>query len=245
MFLKINKHLAVKKNGEQMNENNYICQMREFEVIQYDFLGLHLQEPISLIYNWLVAILCMMWFQNLRPVNESVQNWRYFFLVFSITSLFAGLAHSFYYYTGIYGKMPHWIGGIIAGYFAGKGMLALLDESKNKGLLLLFLKIKFALNIILAISLVSFLFVILDSALTYIIYCVGISVFLIKKGQKELRLFIYGVVISFMGAMSFLFKLDLSTYFNREDFSHVFILISLIFFYLAVRKIEEKAIVQK
>ncbi len=225
-----------------MKENDYICGMREFEVIHYDFLGLHLQEPIALLYNWLVAILCLFWFLKLKPVNESVINWRYFFLVFSITSLFAGLAHSLYYYTGIYGKMPHWIGGIIAGYFAGKGMVALMVKSKASRYLTLFLNFKMLLNSILAISLVSFLFVILDSALTYIIYCIGISISLIKKGEKHLKLFIYGVVISFMGAMSFLFKIDISLYFNREDFSHIFILISLFFFYFAVRKIEEKAI---
>ncbi|HRO76303.1 MAG TPA: hypothetical protein PLP27_09170 [Crocinitomicaceae bacterium] len=216
--------------------------MKEFEVIQYHFLGLQLQEPISLIYNWLVAILCLIWFFKLKPTNESVKNWRYFFLVFAITGFFAGLAHTFYQYTGIYGKMPHWVGGIVSGYFAGKAMLALLNNSEIKKKLLVFLKVKLLVNIALALSFVTFLYVILDSALTYIIFCAGISIYLIKRGEKHLKTFVYAVIISFFGAFGFLFKLDLSLYFNREDFSHLFILISLILFYFGAKEIEKRGI---
>lgn len=214
--------------------------MKGFEVIHYDLFGLHLQEPNSLIYNWLVAVLCFVWFLKLTPNNEFVKNWRYFFLTFSITCFFAGFAHSLFGYFGIYGKMPHWVGGIISGYFVGKAMLSLLEESKIKSFLMKLLVIKLVSNILLALSLVTFTFVLIDSAITYIIYCAGISIYRIKRDRDEYKIFVFGVVASFCGALSFVFKLDISIYFNREDISHVFVLISLILFYIGTKKIETK-----
>lgn len=214
--------------------------MRDFEVIQYELFGLSLQEPVSLIYNWLAAVLCLIWYLKLKPENELVRNWRYFFLTFSITCFVAGIAHSLYQYTGIYGKMPHWIGGIVSGYFVGKAMLSLLDDTNIKRGLNLLLKSKLVINLTLALGLVTFTFVLIDSVLTYIVYCAGISLFLIRKGQKDLKLFVYGVITSFSGALCFVLKLDVSRYFNREDFSHVFILASLILFFYGAKKQEQR-----
>lgn len=214
--------------------------MREFEVLQYELFGWHLQEPLSLLYNWLVCVLSWVWFKKLTPVTKSIANWRYFFLTFAITSFFAGLAHTFYQYIGIYGKFPHWIGGILSGFFAGKAML--LAWSEKSQILELLLRIKLVVNSVLAITFASFIFVIVDSALTYIIYCAGISYSLVKRGVKEYKLYIFAVITSFLGALSFLFKLDFSLYFNREDFSHLFILASLIMFYSATKRIHDQAV---
>lgn len=214
--------------------------MKGFDVIKYQLFGLDLQEPVSLIYNWLVAVLCMVWYFKLKPVNNAVSNWRIFFLIFSITCFFAGLAHSFYQYTGIYGKIPHWIGGIVSGYFAGKAMLTLLKDSKTKKWLTILLPIKSVLNMVLALSFLNFIFVTIDSILAYIVYCAGIAIILMKKGQKDVRLYLYGVLVCLPAVFCFLLKIDLSIYFNREDLSHVFMLSCLICFYYATKKLEQR-----
>lgn len=214
--------------------------MKNFEVIQYELFGLTLQEPMALIYNWLVAVLCFVWFLQIKPIDKFTQNWRSFFLIFAIATFCAGFAHSLYQYTGIYGKMPHWVGGIISGYFVGKAMLSLLETSSVKKLLNVLLYVKLIVNISLALLLETFTFVLIDSALTYIVYCAGISISLVRKGNSTFKLFVWGVVISFLGAISFILKLDISKYFNREDFSHIFVLASLILYYIAVNKVAAK-----
>jgi hypothetical protein len=214
--------------------------MKDFEVIKYELFGLSLQEPVSLIYNWLVAILCLLWYFKMSKDSEFIKNWKYFFLTFAITSFVAGLAHSLYHYFGIYGKMPHWVGGIISGYFVCKAMLTKLALTKGKIVLTFFMYLKLLASLSLALLYVTFTFVLIDSALTYIVYCAGISFVMIKQGEKEYKGFVLGVLLSFCGAISFVFKLDISIYFNREDFSHIFVLASLIVFYLTATKTAKK-----
>jgi len=215
--------------------------MREFAVVQYHLFGLSLQEPIALFYNWLIFVLCMIWVSKLKPVNEAVKNWRWFFILFGIACLFGGFAHSLYQYFGNVGKIPQWILGIVSGFFAGKAMWSLLpDSNKFKRFLFIFLWLKMIVNLTLCLSFMSFTFVTIDSILTYFIYAGGIGFYLYKKGQKELRYFFIAVLCCLPAAFIFLLKIDLSKYFNREDLSHVFILLCLIFFHIGTKKLMKR-----
>lgn len=48
--------------------------------IAFDFLGLHLLEPMALITNWMMSIFSIYAFFNLKILkNEDVRNWKKFF----------------------------------------------------------------------------------------------------------------------------------------------------------------------
>lgn len=213
--------------------------MRDFEVIHYHLFNLNLQEPLALIYNWFMAILCLYYYFKLDPDNQAGKDWKLFFLIFSITCFFGGLAHTFYHYIGDYGKIPHWIGGLLFSFFAARGMIGFLNNSKFKENLFLTTKMKFVFFLILTLTMLRFTYVTIDAALTYLLFCGGVGIYLWKNGVNEAKYFVFGMFTVVLAGICFLAKVDISIYFNREDFSHIFILVSVVLFYSGTKRIEK------
>ena len=117
--------------------------MKQTEIIYFSAFGLDLQEPIALVFNWLMALVCFVSYFSLRSnTNPEIKLWKLFFLFFGLSTFIGGFGHLFFQYFGVYGKFPHWIGGIISAYFAGRAMLFRLGNLKLKQRLKLVLIIK-------------------------------------------------------------------------------------------------------
>ena len=205
--------------------------------IPFDLFGLHLQEPMALITNWLMSVFSLYAYFKLKNTEkETTKKWSYFFISFSISTFFGGLGHLFFQYFGIPGKFPNWIFGIIAGYFAGKAMLIKLNEGSLKNRLNSFLILKGFTLLILSVFSFKFIFVAIDAILTYIIYCGILGYRFYKDGFLEMRYMVYGVLICLPSVFIFFFKINPHRWLNKDDLSHLFMLACIYFFYLGAIK---------
>ncbi|MBU2018751.1 MAG: hypothetical protein KJ941_03810 [Bacteroidetes bacterium] len=204
-------------------------------LITFEFLGLKLQEPMALLTNWSIAGFALYAFFNLKPNDDEFKDhWRTFFGILAVSMFLSGLGHLFYQYSGIIGKIPTWILGVLAGCYALFAMFTYYDEKKAQKYRLT-VWLYSALIIVLAISLQSFVFVAIDAILKYIL-CGCMAFHWFKRGEENLRWISLGVLILLPSAFIFLMKINPHIWFNKDDLSHVLMLGCIIFFYKAVKE---------
>ena len=99
------------------------------EKLSIEIGGLTFLEPMSLILNWVLMLQSFYYFRKLkvwRISNFSIF-WRWFFLLFGISTFFGGPSHFFYAYTGLAGKIPGWLTAVFAITFMEMAMSSLLE----------------------------------------------------------------------------------------------------------------------
>ncbi|MBW7867713.1 MAG: hypothetical protein H3C31_05245 [Brumimicrobium sp.] len=226
---------------------NDLCGISE-DKLPFQLLGLCLQEPMALILDWVMAFICFFVFLRLKNhTSDFHRYWKLFFLFFGLSTFFGGLGHLFFYYTGNYGKIPSWTFAIISNYYVGKAMLKLNVLSIQKiQLLSKILSVKFLVFMSLMLFVVlmygknSFVFSMVDSVLTTLAYCLGLGIYYKKQGLESFKYIVWAVVLLFPSIFIFVFKINVSLWLNKDDLSHLFMIASLVFFYIGVKNTVSK-----
>lgn len=205
------------------------------ETIKFEWLGLHLQEPMAIISNLLIAALCFFaWFNLKRWNNAPNRWWRLFFLFFGISTIFGALGHAFYGYWGVEGKFPCWMMGGLANCAAAKAMFE-FPTTRPAPYKEWLIWLRSGLMVALAISTQKFIFIAIDAIITYVFYTGVFGYILYRRGVRETRFMVYGVIILFPSAFIFLMKLNLHRWLNKDDLSHLLMLGCIFCFYLGMR----------
>lgn len=206
--------------------------------IEFELLGLHLQEPVALVTNWLMcAFSIYAFFQLTDTSKKEVYYWKLFFLFFIVATFFGGTGHLFFKYFGLYGKFPNWIATIVSGYFAGKAMTLNITDKKNQRNYDWFLVIKSMSLLVSALVTLKFLYIAVDAILTYIIYCGVLGWGFYKKGHKEMKYFTFGVIICLPSVFIFFLDINLHKWFNKDDLCHLFLLACIYQFYIGSKSL--------
>lgn len=210
--------------------------MNQIEIIHFSSFGLHLQEPMAAVTNWMISFFCFYAFWQLGKVDEPETNWwRKFFLCFSVSTFLAGFGHLFFQYTGIPGKFPNWILGVMSGYFAGNAMLVKMQNEATKKRIQQVLIFKMIFFIAMAIWKQNFVFVAIDAILTYVFFCGVLGFIYFKRGFQSMKFMVLGVLVCLPSAFIFLLKLNPHRWLNKDDLSHLFMLGCTICFYLGAK----------
>ncbi len=213
--------------------------MNQTEIIHFSFQGIKLQEPMAAVTNWIIASFCFYAFLKLKDRNgEEVNYWKYFFITFSCSTLFAGFGHLFFQYLSIPGKFPNWITGIISGYFASNAMLVKMKNQSNKKIFKIGIIVKASTFLFLALWKQNFLFIAIDAIVTYIFFCGVYGYIYLKQGHNYMKYMVYGVLVCLPSAFIFILKINPYKWLNKDDLSHLFMLGCTICFYLGAKNIE-------
>lgn len=214
------------------------------EIIQFEFLGLHLQEPMAIVTNGLLSLFSFFAFSQLKKTKQSKAHffWSLFYLTFAISTFFGALGHAFFQYFDVIGKFPCWITGAIANGFAAMGMLHFKGFSEPKKNSFAIVWIKSLTLLIVALITKKFVFVAIDAILTYIIYTGVYGYILFKRGALSVKWMVIGVLVLLPSAFVFLLKLNIHRWLNKDDLSHLLMLGGIICFYLAMKQWKPKAI---
>lgn len=206
------------------------------EKLPFQLFGLCLQEPMGLLLNWAIALVAFTLAYKLRGHRHHFQkNWFIFFIIFGFSTFFGGLGHVFYYYLGFYGKIPAFTLSIIAAFFVGKAMINASNlDGRNYKNWLTFIGGTTLFLLASMLFFQSFIFVLLDTIIIYLTFCLGFGMYYWKKGASPLKFIVYGVLTLIPSALIFIFKFSPYLWLNENDLSHIFIIISLFFFYRGV-----------
>lgn len=212
------------------------------EKLPFSLFGLCLQEPMALILNWIMAGVSFYFFFRIQqPATLFQKHWRLFYLLFGISTFFGGLGHLLFNYFDVYGKYPCWIFGIFAAFHAGKAMISvpLISQAKQRKLTY-FLVLKALFFAIAAVLTQNFLFVMVDAIIAYLFFCLGFGLYYWKKGMDSFRFTVYAVLILIPSVFIFLFQINPHLWFNKDDISHVLMVLTIVFFYLGIVNFTDK-----
>ena len=204
------------------------------------YLGeLRIDEPITMLTDILVAIVCAYAFFQLRKrkTEGKVYNYlKYFFLLMSISTLAGGLmGHGFNYALNIYWKLPYWVVSMFAVMLAERAAILFASEQIGTG----YAKFFRILNIVelIAFMIISFytldfIFVVAHSAYGLLLVVGAFMGYLYYKTNNRGALyFLYGVGVSTIGAVVFLTQFNFGHWCNHMDISHILMAMSGWLFY--------------
>ena len=222
-----------------MNMDN-LCNIPA-DKLPFKFMGLCLQEPMALVTNMVIAIICFVIYSKMKITENNFQkNWKIFFFFFGISTFFSGFGHMFFNYTGVYGKFPTWTLGLVSAFYAGKAMISLnvIDPKLYKGLIR-FLYFKFFVLGILGLYFKSFIFIMTDATISYLFFCMGFGIYYWRKGLKSFKYTVYAVLFLIPSIFIFTLQFNPHVWFNKEDLSHVLMATTIIFFYFGVIRLNQ------
>jgi hypothetical protein len=208
-----------------------------FEIIEFSFAGLHLQEPGALISNWLITAFSIYAYKSINWSNSPASSaFKKFYLVLAISTFLSGFGHVLFQYFDVFGKYPAWILAVTSGYYISTGILYYWRSHKSYKLLKYFLITKSIVLLSLSLLNQTFVFIAIDSILTYLLYCGYLAGRMWAKNNLDMQYFVYGILVLIPSAFIFLMNINLHKYLNRDDLSHLLMLICIILFYYGVRK---------
>lgn len=202
--------------------------------------GLCLQEPTAFMSNMLISLTAFVIYfkykSNGIPLEiDFHKHWKLFFLFIGCSTFLGGFGHVFFQYTGFYGKFPSWILAFIAAYHSSKAMISLPILSKKLYQFALgFIYLKFIVFLGLALYTKMFLFVTIDSAITYLVFCMGLGIYYWQKGLDSFKYTVLAVLVVIPSVFIFSLDLNPSLWFNKNDLSHVLIAITIVLFYIGI-----------
>lgn len=223
----------------------------DFPKIQFELFNLQLSEPNGFIGNLLITFTAFFIAVQIRKYitnNSFYKNWILFYIIFGFTFLSGGFSHLLFNYFGIYGKYISWYLGILAPYFVERAFIEIHPNIKKRTSLKKFPISKLILFIILETIIIIYYGKeitsekgVLVSSLASVIglgICLGIfAPFYQKKINKNFKYFWIATIIQIISGVVQIIKLNIHPYFDRNDLSHLLLVVSLLLYYKAIKNI--------
>jgi hypothetical protein len=208
--------------------------MEDFKIIQFTFAGLHLQEPSTFISDFLLAIISLyISFRIFKLNNKENAKFLYFYIFLFISTLFGAFGHVLFYYFGVLGKFPSWFFASIATFYFCTAVLEDIPTYFNlkwKS----FIWFKAILLLLLSLIFTKFIFVAIDSIISYVIFGGILSYLLWNQKRIHMKYLVYGTILLVPSIFVFVLDVNLHALFNKNDLSHLFILMAILFYYKAI-----------
>lgn len=229
---------------------------QDFPKIAFDFAGLALLEPNAMIGDIVLFTISLFIAAKLRKFNEPhpfYKNWRLFFMWFGWSFLFGGIGHLFYNYLGLWGKYPSWILGMVATFFLTKGMLSLWPHQLQRDRFLKAAKILLVLGIVVEVYVFYRIDLTTDQSkglfIPTLISGIGLIFSLVVLGlsyQKNFHPYFkflwIAALILFPNAFIQSQKINIHPWFDRNDFSHLLLLLSHCIYYYTIKATRNAAV---
>ncbi|NOQ74409.1 MAG: hypothetical protein GQ574_20535 [Crocinitomix sp.] len=226
----------------------------DFEKIHFVLFGLDLVEPMAFITDTILGVLTVSWGLYLNRIKIDIpfrSYWIWFFIVFGVGAFIGGLGHTFFMHWGVPGKIPSWLLGPLSIFLLEQGMISAHPDIRKLTLykLLSFWKmilVYIAFGIVLYMapeakkSTLPFLPIAINTIVGVILTAGLLGNYYSKKIAIEFKYFVFGVLILLPTAFIFLFKINLHQWFDKNDLSHILMMIGIYYFYLGTKKTIKK-----
>lgn len=224
---------------------------QDFEKIEFPFFGYDFLEPNALYGDTIItiaalyfAILSSRYFKQTNLLF--FKHWKHFFYVFAVGFFFGGLGHFCYNYWGIPGKVPAWyLSGITSPFFIELAMTSLLPKERYQRLKKFF-TIKLVAIWILQALLIAFVDLEKEPGLGLIgptlmmisalPSSLGVLGYRFSKSITPKFKYLWWSLIVFSPSLLFqVMKINFHQWFDRNDVSHLLMLVNVTLYFLAVK----------
>jgi hypothetical protein len=224
---------------------------KDYPKIELELFGLDLVEPNAFIGDTIILIVALVFYNKIKKQQENdslfLKNWKLFYLWFGISFFCGGLGHLLYNYTGLIGKTPSWILGMVASFFIEQAMFSIYPKVEKRKTLKQISWIKLIVFVVLEIVVLTTFDLsqapekglILPTLCSTIglLFCLGVlGVYYQKRIHSSFRFLWYSVFILIASAIPQSLKINFHQYFDRNDISHVFLIIGLILYYQTIKR---------
>ena len=191
---------------------------------------------MALITNWLLTFQALYFFLNRPKDNTSTFDrfWAMFFLFFAVSTFFGGLSHFFFYYTALQGKIPGWSAAVISITFIELATATQLPDKWSKKLYSI-IAVKFIVAIAILIFDLDFKWVMVHTGSGLILILGFWALAAHLKGHPSSRYFLWGILAAIAPLPIRALGFDLHEWFNRDDLSHVFMMVTVFLFQKGVK----------
>ena len=221
----------------------------DFSPVEFNLFGYDLIEPNALIGDTIIALISLFFAYKVSQFKTKslfFKNWNIFFIIFGISFIGGGLGHSFFNQWGVEGKYFGWITSIIAVYFIEQAMISLYPDTHKQSL---FKKLSVYKFILAEISLIL-IFILADLVenpqkgllVPSVSTAIGFITCLLLLGlkyQKSITPSFKWLWISVLTMVpSAIFqgmKISVHPLFDRNDMSHILLVLSLVFYFMGVK----------
>jgi hypothetical protein len=224
----------------------------DYPKIEWEVFGFELLEPNAFIGDTIIAAVAIGLYFKTRSLNRIHTTsfnylWMWFFLVFGIGFFVGGVGHLMYNYFGIYGKYGAWFIGIFSSLLLELAMVSQLLKYKVQFEKMVFLKAFIAIVSLTFLVTTTDLsatplkglviptinsFIGLLFALAYLGYCYT------KTKSREFRYLYWSILVLLPTILFQGLKINLHQWFDRNDVSHVLIIITLLLYFTSLRKVQ-------
>lgn len=193
---------------------------------------------MALITNGIIAFFSFWAYRSLKQDEGKNPYWRLFFLFLGVSSALGALGHTFFQYCGIPGKMPSWTIATMGNVCSALAILKYNQKIEVKNPWVIFVFLKSAVFLTLALVKFKFMFIAFDAIISYLLFTGGFAAYLMRRGMTEMKFMIIGVLVMLPSAFVFIFKFSPFLWLNKDDISHLLIVLGVACFYVGAKKFQ-------
>ena len=224
-----------------------------YDKIEWKVFNLDLLEPICTLGDLLIAAFCFYFAYKILKMKTKAlfyHYWRWFFIIFGIVIILGGIGHLLYNYTGAFGKWFGWLGSLIGSIFLEMAFISIYPNAKVKKILNVISYVKLVIMFIIELLILSYADIDKNQALGLIVpsinsfigigfYAGYLGYYYQRTISENFKYFWIGVLVLVPTCLLQMFKINPHQYFDRNDLSHLILILSLIVFYQGVKKLSK------
>lgn len=230
----------------------------DFPKISWKPFGLDLVEPNAMIGDALILIVALTFAYNTSKIpggHTYYQRWKWFFIVFGSGFFMGGLGHLFFNYWGVPGKYASWYLGIIASFFVETAMISIYPNEQKRRFFLRVSQVKMVLAFVAATGVFMFVDLSIDPqkgllvpTLNSIIglgLTIGVLGYYYSKHLGSSFNYLWlSTFILIPSAVVQSMKINIHPWMDRNDISHILLIISLFMYYRSIKGYTNEQAVQ-
>ncbi|MDG1756880.1 MAG: hypothetical protein P8I43_05720 [Bacteroidia bacterium] len=221
----------------------------DFKKVTFVVEGWQLLEPNALIGDTLLAMICFgmaVTIYQWRTHSLYFKYWIGFFVIFGCSLLLGGIGHTMFNYWGVRGKYFSWFSSLISLYLLERAVISKDRNLRRKRWLTSLAKFKVGMLIAAEVMVVSIFDLSIDShlgllvpsiatATSLLIYCGFVALQLSRNVHPSFRHLSWALMSMLPTAVIQGFKISIHPLFDRNDLSHICLMLMLIFFWKSIR----------
>ena len=221
----------------------------DFPKISWKPFGLDLVEPNAMIGDALILLVALTFAYKASKIsgnNTYYLRWKWFFIVFGSGFFFGGLGHLFFNYWGVPGKYASWYLGILASFFVETALISIYPDEKKQRFFLRVSQIKMVLAFVTATGVFLFVDLTVDPQKGLLVptlnSIIGLSLTIGALGYYYSKTL--GPSFNYLWLSTFILipsavvqsmKINIHPWMDRNDISHILLIISLFMYYRSIK----------